>query len=44
MASVYFFNFSEGIPSGHPILHPIICGGKGRRMKPKIQRKQSFLI
>jgi len=30
MASVYFFYFSEGIPSGHPILHPIICGGKGK--------------
>src|SRR5262245_4001877 len=27
-----FFYFSEGIPSGHPILHPIICGGKGKRM------------
>jgi len=20
-------------PSGHPILHPIICGGKGKRMR-----------
>jgi hypothetical protein len=42
MASFYFFIFSKGIPLGHPILHPIICGGKGKVMTLKYKENRAF--